>query len=1549
MSNPALKHLDPIVGVDLHLVQPPGPVPPIPLPHPYVGMIFDPVDYLPVLGATVWINGLPRAQAGSAGMATPPHLPLGGMFPKPPMSESEMFMGSSTVSADGDALSYNGLQVLSCQDVGMPAPVRPKGSGAKSLFLPVSTALAIPGGPPVLVGGAPTISLAGLGTAAAMKGLGGALKRAKAAKLARGISDKAHLAAKKVMDRAGVKKVSKVRDAIHNAVCTVTGHPVDVATGRMFTEAEDFRLGEAFPLSWSRTYDTSFSDADGSLGPGWHLSHEMWLREADGTWTLRGEDGRSLSFAQVPIGERLERPEDGLALTRPSEEEIYLFERHGRRHVLRKLRRNLYLRVESKDVAEPAMRYRHDAQGRLRAVEREGLRLELDWTPEGRVATVRGPHPFLPDASVALVRYAYDSRGRLVSATDPLGHALRYSYSEASALLVKETHRDGLSFHFVYAGQGPEARCLRTWGDGGIFDHHLEYGEGWTRVRDSLGHHRTYFHSGGVVTRTVDPLGHETEEIYDERRHRVAELDALGRTTRHAYDALGRLVQSEFPDGGRECFRYGRRGALEARVSPSGATTTFERDLEGRVVETVDPTGVRTQFIYEDEHLQSVRDARGETSLRWEHGEIVELRSPTGGVTQLKRDRLGRVVELVDAEGASERRRYDLGGRLIEVTEANGRRVRLAYDPEGRLVRREDDRERVEQSWWGLDQLASRMVDGEGERFEYDTEGRLIATIDRWGRRSTVERDARGDVVRATDAHGVSTELERDAAGAVCSMRRGSGRATTVARDLLGRITQIFHPGGQTSTFTYYLDGHLSSGSFGESRVTLERDRAGRVLREAQPFGFVASAHDLSGARARVSSSTGMALSFERDAAGDLCALVAGPRGQTDFETTLDRDRRGLERHRSMGGIEVSTERTFGGELSRLEVRAPGGHTVLERIVPPESYREREIDRALREGWARMVDPRFSHLGAAVLPAGMADMCLQGELTSLYREGDRADWRFGPVRGRIETRDAQNRRHVYHYDGEGRISEREGPTGRWKYAYDGAGRPSRIRRGDGRVIELEYDAFGRCIQRRDARHDTRFVWDQDRPLHELRTERGGSAHSEQTFADPLSFDEDEPTAETALDGVRAAGGAVKTWLFDPDTGELLGKLEHTEAGAYIEDGTRYAVNDAVDMPAALLDATGSVRWRDDGWRERRGCFAAGTPVWTPTGPVPIEDVQLGDVVLTHPRLVSANEDAYPDEDGASGRMRRLTAAAAALLALGGAGADGRAQAAVEPWHATTLELAAPDDPEHRYSIELLRPGAAGALEVGDTLPLEVSELHISGDARVLGVRAAEPPSEHPLGRPVTMCLSHEAGRGQSVEIFELKLEDEPTPLGVTGGHPLYSLDRDDWVRVRDLQVGERLQTAEGAVAVEALDRTREVLRVYNLEVGDDHEYSVGRKQLRSHNARLCGREAKGLIGEDFEKYLTSRLGGAGSFSVGGREFDGGITGRWWEAKSGQYWDLTMSNPWQLGKFKADMGARLRIAGDHGASYELFSNTPIPMEVKMWLSKKGIEYTELLDE
>jgi hypothetical protein len=54
---PAAKHFDPVLGVDIHMIQPPGPVPPVPIPHPFVGFLIDPMDYVPIVGATVKVNG----------------------------------------------------------------------------------------------------------------------------------------------------------------------------------------------------------------------------------------------------------------------------------------------------------------------------------------------------------------------------------------------------------------------------------------------------------------------------------------------------------------------------------------------------------------------------------------------------------------------------------------------------------------------------------------------------------------------------------------------------------------------------------------------------------------------------------------------------------------------------------------------------------------------------------------------------------------------------------------------------------------------------------------------------------------------------------------------------------------------------------------------------------------------------------------------------------------------------------------------------------------------------------------------------------------------------------------------------------------------------------------------------------------------------------------------------------------------------------------------------------------------------------------------------
>ncbi len=388
---------DLVMGTDIHFELVPPAMTPMPFAHPFVGLIYDPVSLGVGLGLSnaigmalgdsykgpVLINGLPATITGTEAMNAvmlphfiippgtawapmvrlpkPPILPgkpPSFEVPVPPPGDAIIIMGSKTVHALGANLCRLGDIALSCSD-----PVR----------LPTTSILTIPKGWPVLVGGPPAIDyMAAVFT----------LFRCK------WVSDRLH----KLIERI---KSARVRNLFHKGACFLTGHPVDVATGRVLTDAQDFELPGPLPLRFERNYASSWGYRDSPVGFGWShsLDQAVWLEE--GRVVYRAEDGREIEFDTFDFPNHAMRPND------------VLFEPLNRLTLrcLGKHRWTIETRVGITHEFEPIAGDSDPKLARLvRKRSRAGHSIELRYDAKARLEWVR-------DSAGREVRFEFDARG----------------------------------------------------------------------------------------------------------------------------------------------------------------------------------------------------------------------------------------------------------------------------------------------------------------------------------------------------------------------------------------------------------------------------------------------------------------------------------------------------------------------------------------------------------------------------------------------------------------------------------------------------------------------------------------------------------------------------------------------------------------------------------------------------------------------------------------------------------------------------------------------------------------------------------------------------------------------------------------------------------------------------------------------------------------------------------------------------------------------------------------------------------------------------------
>jgi hypothetical protein len=182
--------------------------------------------------------------------------------------------------------------------------------------------------------------------------------------------------------------------------------------------------------------------------------------------------------------------------------------------------------------------------------------------------------------------------------------------------------------------------------------------------------------------------------------------------------------------------------------------------------------------------------------------------------------------------------------------------------------------------------------------------------------------------------------------------------------------------------------------------------------------------------------------------------------------------------------------------------------------------------------------------------------------------------------------------------------------------------------------------------------------------------------------------------------------------------------------------------------------------------------------------------------------------------------------------------------------------------------ELLRPRAwieLHGIVAGQLLPLHLPELEVSGQALVTAVEAC-PPIAGGEGSVVTArFVTREVHVVASVDV--LGLDGSIETITGTTIHPVWSVDREDWVPLGELVQGETLQGEGGVAVVLSVTLSRVAQPVYNLEVHGEHVYQVGELGLVVHNAGADSYDVrriapKGLVGAP--KTFTQRISDAES-------------------------------------------------------------------------------------
>jgi RHS repeat-associated protein len=947
--------------------------------------------------------------------------------------------------------------------------------------------------------------------------------------------------------------------------------PVDITTGDVSVDQEDFTLPGRIPIHWVRAY-RSGNPRVGACGHGWETPADIRLEvfARDGSAVFLRPDAAAALFPKSPAAESDEAAVmelwDGALLSDHGDEFrvrtkgglIYHFDKAlafvngdgAREHPLTRI----------SDLCGNWLAFERSGRRLVRIRESAGRRIEI--ATDGDLIRQVAFHALDKEFEHVFVQYGYDIAGNLLEVRDALGNPSRFAYDQHH--MVRHTDRNGLSFYYKYEQSDADWRVIHTWGDGGLYDYRF----GWldeaneVRITDSLG-------GVSVVTlddrrlpiSEIDPLGGVTVYEYDDVGRTTAVIDQDGHRTSYEYDDRGNLTKLTRPDGTAILVTYDRASGTICVTDAGGGVWAQATDHRGRITSRTTPLGARWAFEYNSRgDAVSATDSKGrEIRLKYDaFGKILSINGPGSRATILDHDVFGRQLRWRDAEGRQSASTYDEKGRLLNLVSPEGSQTSFEYDNEDNLIRHvEPDGTEIRYQYIGLGRMGRQtFADGSSIDYFYDTEERFIGLTNQNGEHFRLELDALGRVTAEIDYWGQVWRRSYTSAGRLLGTEDPLGQRVSYETDKLGRVIgrEIIVAGGtecpNIDHFEYDPNGNLITIENSTVRVERTFDADGRMIKEQQGPEFL--------------------IGNSRDADGNTIArstkLTVGEleREQTvTFRFDLE-DRLIATEIDQIASIEFihdaasrQVRQLFGADLIHDSRYRGDGLLVASRVMrtgTPLLTRIFEWDRMgqLTARWDPVLGSQrlgYDKVGRVIETADtdgtttLAPVNPNGDLLTTGRgqlagEGDPNSWaRVGRL-GDVE----------YHFDRAGRLTCKVADGLATIFKWDALHRLVESRCGE-RITTYYYDAIGRRVSKKSGPRLSQFFWSGARLTCEVVC-----------FAD---------------DSGALVPTCVSEWVYDRDSFVPIANLFSSSPSS---NEVHYFLNDPNGCPSRLIDGSGAVIW-----------------------------------------------------------------------------------------------------------------------------------------------------------------------------------------------------------------------------------------------------------------------------------------------------------------------------------------------------------------------------------